>query len=185
MFGWLQRRRKTSRPSEVERPFDMTLFDGPQDQLFAALASHWAAAPPHVPTPPDSEAMIRSLEARTGLRLPEDFRAYLRLAAPGESYWDDFNTLWWSIADLKTIPEECGDPPMVSKPPAVADELDRYLIFADYMIWCYAWAICCSEGPNRGRIILIDDPAHFVADNFRDFLALTLTDAPDIHPGAH
>lgn len=50
------------------------------------------------------------------------------------------------------------------------------------MIWCWAWAICCSEGPNRGKVAMIGgQPNHFVADSFRDFLAMALADDLRIH----
>ena len=64
-------------------------------------------------------------------------------------------------------------------------EKHAYLIFSDYLIWCYAWAICCSDGPNRGKIALIGGlPDAIVAGSFRQFLLLELTDDLSIHQGA-
>jgi len=98
---------------------------------------------------------------------------------------DDIGTQWWSLAEIKAIPDECPDGP----PGQINDEIERekqkYLIFSDYLIWCYAWAICCSDGPNRGKVALIGGlPDAFVAGSFREFLRLQLSDAREIHQGA-
>jgi hypothetical protein len=52
------------------------------------------------------------------------------------------------------------------------------------MLWCWAWAVCCSEGPNRGRIAVISDPSGFVAENFLEFVERYLRD-PDEMACAH
>jgi hypothetical protein len=61
--------------------------------------------------------------------------------------------------------------------PQIADEAASYLFFADYMIWCWAWAVCCSEGPNRGKVALIGgSPDRFVANSFSEFIDEYLVD---------
>jgi hypothetical protein len=47
----------------------------------------------------------------------------------------------------------------------------KYLFFADYIIWCWAWAIACGDDDNRGRIAVINGLSdHFVADGFGQFV---------------
>lgn len=97
---------------------------------------------------------------------------------------DDIGTQWWSLDNIKNIPDECEEAHPNSINNEIEGESDKYLIFADYLIWCYAWAICCSDGRNRGRIALVGgDPDRFIAESFGDFVAFELLDAIDIHPG--
>jgi hypothetical protein len=127
---------------------------------------------------------VEALERRYSLRLPEDFRSYLLNAAPSTTFMDDIGTQWWALDEIKSISDECPDWPPGQVIAEIEQEKDAYLVFADYLIWCYAWAICCSDGPNRGRIALIGGlPDAFVADSFREFLLLALSDAQEIHVG--
>src|SRR6478752_4078984 len=105
------------------------------------------------------------IERRYGIRLPEDFKTYLDTRAPSEDFWDDANFVWWSAARVKSLTEECGrDTPDEQRNNEIEEEATRYLVFADYLDWCYAYALCCSEGPNRGKVALIGGrPDRFVA----------------------
>ena len=117
-----------------------------------------------------------------GISIPEDFRLYLLTTAPSGYYMDEFSTTWWTLDDIKNIPDECGE--SAHGDPVVVAEEGRYLVFADHLIWCYAWAICCADGDDRGKIALIGDGDHFVADSFAHFVELQLNEDPAIHPGA-
>jgi hypothetical protein len=186
VFGWLRKAKQPGRPRRVGiPPINPTLFDEDGERLFEALARFWASSDPKSYSPGCTEAQAEALEDRYSIRLPEDFRSYLLTAAPRTTYMDDIGTQWWAAGEIKSIADECPDGP----PGRVNDEIERekhaYLIFSDYLIWCYAWAICCSDGPNHGRIALIGGPPDaFVADSFRQFLLLELTDDLSIHPGA-
>jgi hypothetical protein len=186
VFDWL---RKAKLPAGLHRtgipPIDPTLFDQGGERLFKALAQFWASSDPKSYSPGCAEVQIKALEDRYSIRLPDEFRSYLLNAAPRITYIDDIGTQWWAADEIKSIPDECPDGP----PGKVNDEIERekhaYLIFSDYLIWCYAWAICCSDGPNRGKIALIGGlPDVIVADSFRQFLLLELTDDLSIHQGA-
>jgi hypothetical protein len=53
----------------------------------------------------------------------------------------------------------------------VARDASKYLFFADYMIWCWAWAIACGDGEHRGRVAVINGVSdRFVADSFGQFV---------------
>ncbi|MET3473740.1 hypothetical protein ABIC78_004297 [Novosphingobium sp. 1529] len=184
MFGWLRRSKQKSALPATALPIDQALFEQDGAGLYKALSAHWAASNPdtysHGVTSPDVEA----LEERYSLHLPEDFRAYLVHAAPSTSFMDDIGTQWWAANEIKSISDECPDGPPGQTNPEIEQEKDAYLVFSDFLIWCYAWAICCSSGPNRGKIALIGgQPDAFVADNFRNFLRLELTDNIAIHQG--
>jgi hypothetical protein len=165
-------------------PLDPALLDQGGRRLYEALSIHWASSDPNTYTRRDARTDVEALEERYSLQLPEDFRAYLIYAAPSVKFMDDIGTQWWAPGDIKSISDECPDGPPGQINPEIEQEKDAYLVFSDYLIWCYAWAICCSNGPNRGKIALIGGlPDTFVADNFRDFLLLELTDDLAIHQG--
>lgn len=154
-------------------------------RLYEALSAHWAASNRGFYSRSDTRADVEALEERYSLTLPEDFRAYLLHAAPSATFMDDIGTQWWAAHEIKSISDECPDGPPGQINPEIEREKDAYLVFSDYLIWCYAWAICCSGGPNRGKIALIGgQPDAFVAENFREFLRLELIDDLAIHQGS-
>lgn len=145
------------------------------------LKEAWANDRTYEPRRSNASAQVEAIEARYDIRIPEDFRAYLCDVAPLSDFMDDVGTSWWSIENVKNVPDECSTPPGKINP-KIEMESDKYLIFADYLIWCYAWAICCSESANRGKIALIGGmPNDFVADDFRQFVALEFADSRAIH----
>jgi hypothetical protein len=112
---------------------------------------------------------VEVLERRYSVRLPDDFKAYLLAQAPAQESWDDWAFGWWPVHRIRNIPDEYEHPVDNA---AIAAEAPDYLFFADYMIWCWAWAICCSEGINRGKVAVIGAPRdHFVATSFSDFMS--------------
>lgn len=145
----------------------------------AALAAKWTDAPPlGVP-----ERKIAELEASYGISMPTDFRLYLLQAVPSSDYMDDFGFIWWAADRLKNIPDECGTEAAPIGCQAIEADAEHYLIFADFLDWCYAYAICCSQGEHRGKIALIAEGSRFVADSFSQFVELALDDAREIHIG--
>jgi len=164
---------------------DAALFDGEGKPFYQALAAAWKAADPNTYEQDEDSPEIAALERRYSIRLPEDFRSYLLHAVPKTKFIDDIGTQWWSLAEIKSIPDECPDGPPGQINEEIESEKHTYLIFSDYLIWCYAWAICCSDGPHRGKVALIGgSPDAFVADSFREFVRLELSDAQEIHQGA-
>jgi hypothetical protein len=164
---------------------------GTQAGVEAAEARHeQALADPDMPPlarllcwwgqPPASDlpaAAIDALELRYAIRLPDDFRAYLMATMPNGNEGDDEGTRWFPLADIKSLREECPN----SNPPPPLDE-DKLLVFADYLMWCYAWAIDCSESGNRGKVALISgERDHYVADSFDSFLERYVRDDTDLH----
>jgi hypothetical protein len=106
--------------------------------------------------------------------LPEDFRAYLLQAAPAKQFWDDGDINWWPPARIANIPDEyeysVGDR-------LVAVNARSYLFFADYMIWSWAWAICCGDGEDRGKVVVIGrKPDHIIANSFTEFAEAAIRD---------
>lgn len=109
-----------------------------------------------VPDPLASEG-VADLERRYAVRLPDDFRFYLLNAAPPDMCMCDDGYTWWPVGRIRNLPEECHDFTSRETPPRIACEADRYLVFADYLLWSYAWAICCSDTADCGRVALIGE----------------------------
>ena len=131
------------------------------------------------------QARVAALEGRYGLRLPEDFRLHLLDPAADQGWTDNRGIEWWATHRIRNVPDECGATPEDQVHPEIEKELDHYLIFADFLCWCYAWAICCSEGRNRGKVARVGSGGDlFVADSFSDFVALARNDTLAIHVGA-
>jgi hypothetical protein len=125
-----------------------------------------------VDTAPASLSDIAALEQRCGVQLPQDFRDYLLAAAPAAENMDAEGTKWWPLDQIKSVPEELNE---------TDQRQAQYLIFADYLVWCYAWAIVCTEDPNHGRVSFIGGRDGFVADSFAEFVDLYLAADPSIH----
>ena len=116
------------------------------------------------------------LERRTGLTLPEDFRRYLLTLSPGSENLDDEMTTWWWTGRIKTIPEEFEH---AIRHPEIAAVAEQYLFFADYSLWCWGWAIACTQDENRGRVAMIGgtpESDRFVAESFDAFVKLYFCD---------
>lgn len=152
-----------------------------------ALARRWGNDDPALAPTPDAERRVAELEQRYGISIPEEFRLYLLTTAPSGYYMDEIGTAWWTLAEIKNIPDECGKEAFGDRgDPVIAAEEDRYLVFADFLVWCYAWAICCADGEHRGKIAVITGGGgdRFVAHSFAQFVEMELNDESAVHPGA-
>jgi hypothetical protein len=144
----------------------------PEEDWLEAFA-RWLQSGDAPPRPVDALRSVEQAESRYGLRIPEDFRRYLIDVAPSADMMDDEETNWAGLHRIRSLPEEYEHE---IRHPAIAAEAGAYLFFADYMIWCWGWAVCCSDGPNRGRVAVISEPEGFVADSFAGFVERYLHD---------
>jgi len=91
---------------------------------------------------------------------------------------DNDSTDWWQLARIKNITEEYR---CAIRNPIVATNVEKYLFFADYAIWCWAWVIACGDGDDRGRVVVVngtDD--RFVADSFTQFIDRYVVDVRQV-----
>ncbi len=179
MLGWL---RRTGRHRVPPTP-PVLRSDKRGRAFYQELADHWGAQAGQRPAREIVAREVADLERRSRVKLPPDFRAYLLHAAPVDGLLDDHLNEWWPIAKIRTVAEECRDWSENSFHAEIAEEADRYLVFADGQLWCWAWAICCSPGPNRGRIAVLGGSKNpFVADSFHEFVELAVADSDRIFP---
>jgi hypothetical protein len=141
---------------------------------YEKLQKFWQLSDAQVAESGASETEIEGLEQKYSIRLPSDFRDYLRHSCPKdeEAGYDDA-TSWWHLSRIRNIPEEYEH---AITDPIIARDSAKYLFFADYAIWCWAWAICCDNGENRGRVAVISGRDRLVADSFTEFAVSYVTD---------
>jgi hypothetical protein len=151
------------------RPFDGSVEVKRSSALkaYQTLQLHWRETGAIVPTTEPAAEAVGALERKYGIRFPDDFREYLLHACPKDDFWDEQMTIWWPLSRIKNIPEEYAHR---VRDEAIARCANKYFFFADYMIWCWAWAIACTEDVNRGRIVVISGYDRFVANSFAEFV---------------
>lgn len=144
---------------------------------YQKLQRFWEADTPSVVSARPSEAEVAGLESRYGISVPADFREYLLHCCPIRDVDLSDGTSWWQFDRILNIPDEyrgfpewCQDWTGIENP-AVLTNADKYLFFADFAVWMWAWAIDCGDDENRGRIAAIGTRYDgFVADSFDEFV---------------
>jgi hypothetical protein len=142
------------------------------------LLSHWAALS-YLRIVTHGEPEVASLEAHYDLILPADFRAYLLDACStldDGGQMDDWNA-WWGLERIRSVLEELDD----QSPMTLAADPRKTLFFADHLMWCWAWAVCCDDGHNHGRVMVIG-PDRWVADSFAEFVDRYVADDRSLSP---
>jgi hypothetical protein len=136
---------------------------------YVQLQQWWSQSGSDIDTEAIPAHRIESLERRYDLVLPDDFREYLNLSSPIEEAWDHEDTTWWHFERIKSVKDEWihGD-----LEPFIAERRNKYLVFADYCIWCWAWAISCADDETRGSVAIIGGRGYdrTVAESFSDFV---------------
>lgn len=144
-----------------------------------ALRQRWDAERAGIRTRCVSASEIEQLEARYAVTLPPPFRDYLGNASPIEDpSWDNELTNWWPYERLQTVAEGYEHP----LTGLVARYRDSLLLFADYSIWCFAWAINCAPGDDYGKVAVIGDTDRFVADSFDRFVSKYIEEGLSVFP---
>ena len=150
-------------------------------ELLAALDAHWCAQG-IAPAPGASSEAVRAFEARCGVRLPADVRAYFEaFNGTGDDVLDREFVAFWSLDRVRTVAEELGHQEPVP-PPA-----DAFYCFADYSVWCNAYAVRLSaDGGAATEVVAVYSGVDLipVAPSFADFLRGYLGPNPAVvlHP---
>jgi SMI1 / KNR4 family (SUKH-1) len=127
---------------------------------------------------PASEADVAIFERDNKIQLPSEFRKYL-LEAGGTTI-DTDTFCFYGIHQLRLWANE--DPPIPSFAHAQTDPT-HYIIFADYLQWCYAYAIRVVGPKDRiGEVIhagMLKPSA--ICETFCSFVDLYLVDDMRLH----
>ena len=142
------------------------------------LQQFWAGSCKDLVSNNNTEADVIGVETRYEIRFPKDFRDYLLYGmTTGRDGLDLHDSSWWSLAELKNLPEE-NEYEITN--PMLAKTAKQSVFFADYLIWCWAWAINCAEGENYGRIFVVSDDERIVADSFSEFVERYINDVYNV-----
>jgi len=146
---------------------------------FQTLQRYWLRAGSNVQSAPLGEDAVAALEKRYGVLLPTDFRDYLLHSCPSDdNNLDREGTCWWTLDRIRSVPEEYQHKLMN---PRVARDASKYRLFADYLIWCWAWAIGCGNDDARGKVVVINGLSDkFVADSFGQFVDRYIADKDSV-----
>lgn len=135
---------------------------------YQKLQRYWHDTRAKIDTVELTQESVGRLEQRYGVRFPDDFRDYLLHSCPKDDFGcDEMMTTWWPLHRLKNIIEEYEHK---FTDTTIAKDAAKYIFFADYSIWCWAWAIGCGGDENRGRVVVISGRDRFVADSFGQFV---------------
>lgn len=128
--------------------------------------------------PMANEELVAAKEKLLALTFPEEFREHILRGFLSSDHDDAENMItFWALDRLATVRSELGNDHYNS----ANDPLDEYVVFADLMGWCWAWALNCGDGPDRGRIALLKDRDHWhVFNSFSEFADCYLEAAIDL-----
>jgi hypothetical protein len=130
--------------------------------LLAQFLASWVAGSAE-PRRGVTEAELTTFEERHGVRLPAEFKTYLRRA----------NGMQQGEMDSERLVQFYGVDEIVRVPSEDIGREDRtgYFAFADFMIGSHEYAIALA-GPHYGEVAIVDDagPLRRVAKSFPDFM---------------
>ena len=149
------------------------------------LAKHWAA---HgmAARYGNSEKAVRHFEEIHNVRLPPDLRDYLLFIDGMDrtsitDYQDRNGFSFWPLSKIKSAGEEAG-----LHPGGYWDfpNQDVLYVFANYLDWCWAYAILLSKDPTDDSPVFVLGKAKLpikVANSFREFVGIYLADSPTLY----
>jgi hypothetical protein len=119
---------------------------------------------------------LSRFESRYQVSLPADLRDYfLTVNGMAEGITDDALISFWSLSEVKPIPEEAPEFARGS----YVEEAESLFLFADFSIWAHGYAIRLSSSREPNPVIVIggEKPVR-VFDSFSDLVSNYLID-PD------
>ncbi|MDB4908080.1 MAG: Cell wall assembly/cell proliferation coordinating protein [Gemmatimonadetes bacterium] len=119
-------------------------------ELLSALGAYWRSKGAE-PAGGASPAEIAAFERDRGVRLPADVRDYFAtLNGIQDASWDDEFIAFWPLHRVRSVAAELGHQEAV---PARAAE---FFCFADYSIWCNAYAVRLStDGAAPTEVVAV------------------------------
>ena len=149
------------------------------DRSSNSLVEYWRSQGIRL-APPADEAQIEWFEQRYGLQIILEFRDYL-LTVNGMLQFanDDCDSnmfAFWQLNRIRPIADEC---PELQRSP----EEGQYFVFADYMIWSWAYAVdLAASSATAGRVILVGGlREQIVSPTFSGFVRLYTEDSRQLY----
>jgi hypothetical protein len=149
------------------------------DRVFSSLTKYWQGQGLRI-APPATEGEIEAFENKYVIQMDQQFRAYLLtvngMLQTANDQCDSNLFAFWQLGRIRPVAEECPELQTTA-------EEKRCFVFADYMIWSWAYAIDFnSSSSNAGRVILVGGlREQFVASSFHEFVHLYVQDSPRLY----
>jgi len=144
-----------------------------------SLKNHWLSQGIEV-NPGVSKEELTAFELMYQVSLPADMRDYF-LTADGmaQGVSDEALIRFWSLDEIKPIPEEAPD----FSDPSYIEDAQSLFLFADYSIWCHAYAVRLSSSGVSNPIVVIggESPIRMFG-SFSELVKNYLTDADLLFP---
>jgi hypothetical protein len=124
-----------------------------------------------------SNEELTAFESKYHVSLPSDLRDYfLSVNGMAEGVSDDALIRFWSLNEVKPIPEEAPD----YDDPAYIQDAQSLFFFADYCIWSHAYAIRLSSSSEASNPVIVigDEKPTLMFDSFSELVSSYLSD-PD------
>jgi hypothetical protein len=143
------------------------------------LVEYWQSQSMRLAQPAD-EAQVKEFERRYDLDMIPEFRAYLMtvngMLQSGSDDCDSHLFAFWQLDRIRPVVEEC--PELQLSP-----EEGRYFVFADYMIWSWAYAIdLMAPSATAGNVILVGGlRQQRVSSTFSEFVRLYVEDSRELY----
>ncbi len=152
----------------------------PHNRTVALLKQHWGRQAKLRLNPPVPASVIDSFEEQYQRTLPAAFWAAYDLAdgfAAGHDQ-DDQGFTFWSLDRVAPVAT-------YEKGRFAFEGSDDWFLFADYLIWCWAYAIHLPRVGSGGAVVMIgtkDDRPGPVASSFEEFVELYVRDDERLYP---
>jgi hypothetical protein len=149
------------------------------------LLAHWRSIDLRIPSG-NSPAVISDFEARHHVIFPDDFHEYF-LAVNGMSrvVGHDCDKNGFSFWQLERVKPASGETQKNKSLLLSVEQPDHYFLFADYLQWCWAYAIRLGPDTCPNDVILVGTlKPQKAASTFSEFLELYFRDAKELYPAS-
>lgn len=150
----------------------------------ARLLSYWKGQPISI-RPPVNDEILRDFEGSYGITLLEDVRDYYEhsdgfaqvFESETKRYWDKQGFNFYPLS--KVVPVDSIYDGDCSFPGS-----NDYYVFADYLDWCWGYAVRLA--PNASTVVIIGkrDKPVLVAETFNKFVDLYIANHDAIYGGS-
>ncbi len=126
---------------------------------------------------------LAAFEQKYGVVVPEDFREFLLLSNGTDETLMEY-LAFWPVQEMQRVTEvfsEAGYEILDPQNPAHLPHAASYLVFADYLIHSFFYAIALDSAAGVGNVVFVDGTNWYrCARSFSDFIDCYLREAASL-----